>query len=231
MTSIGAGPGWRPDPSGRHGNRYWDGSQWTSWVSDGPEATQDEDFDATAFDAPRESFASSSTSWSARRIPIWVWVVGSLLLIGGLSNTIGDDPGNEASTAGNREAPSYLDFDDCYSDLLDTSRCSDRFDPSDSYATFNECSDATLEDTFCASHFEAPAPTSPPTTPTTVFRPPPPQPAPSNCNPNYSGCVPNASDVDCAGGSGNGPAYTGFTEVIGTDVYDLDADGDGFGCE
>src|SRR5262249_2690692 len=28
------------------------------------------------------------------------------------------------------------------------------------------------------------------------------------CDPNYSGaCVPIASDVDCAGGSGNGPAY------------------------
>ncbi|WP_431606782.1 hypothetical protein [Mycolicibacterium neoaurum] len=27
------------------------------------------------------------------------------------------------------------------------------------------------------------------------------------CDPNYSGaCVPIASDVDCAGGSGNGPA-------------------------
>src|SRR5882724_5684914 len=31
---------------------------------------------------------------------------------------------------------------------------------------------------------------------------------PSQCDPNYSGaCVPIASDVDCAGGSGNGPAY------------------------
>lgn len=53
----------------------------------------------------------------------------------------------------------------------------------------------------------------------------------SNCNPNYSGCVPNAYDVDCAGGSGNGPAYTGRVTVIGTDVYGLDADGDGIGCE
>lgn len=54
---------------------------------------------------------------------------------------------------------------------------------------------------------------------------------PSNCNPNYSGCVPNAYDVDCAGGSGNGPAYTGTVTVIGTDVYGLDYDGDGVGCE
>lgn len=52
------------------------------------------------------------------------------------------------------------------------------------------------------------------------------------CDPNYSGaCVPIASDVDCAGGSGNGPAYvSGPVYVIGTDIYDLDRDGDGVGC-
>jgi hypothetical protein len=54
-----------------------------------------------------------------------------------------------------------------------------------------------------------------------------------NCDPNYSGaCVPIASDVDCAGGSGNGPAYVdGPVKVIGNDIYDLDRDGDGWGCE
>jgi hypothetical protein len=53
----------------------------------------------------------------------------------------------------------------------------------------------------------------------------------SGCHPNYSGCVPIASDVDCAGGSGNGPAYTGRVTVLGPDVYGLDRDGDGIGCE
>jgi hypothetical protein len=39
-------------------------------------------------------------------------------------------------------------------------------------------------------------------------------------------------DVDCAGGSGNGPAYVdGPVKVIGNDIYDLDRDGDGWGCE
>jgi len=57
--------------------------------------------------------------------------------------------------------------------------------------------------------------------------------APRNdCDPNYSGCVPIASDVDCAGGSGNGPAYaSGPVRVIGTDIYDLDRDGDGVACD
>jgi hypothetical protein len=59
-----------------------------------------------------------------------------------------------------------------------------------------------------------------------------PQPA-SECDPNYSGaCVPIASDVDCAGGSGNGPAYVrGPVRVVGTDIYDLDRDSNGIGCE
>jgi hypothetical protein len=52
------------------------------------------------------------------------------------------------------------------------------------------------------------------------------------CDPNYGGaCVPIASDVDCAGGKGNGPAYVrGPVRVTGRDVYDLDRDGDGIGC-
>lgn len=55
----------------------------------------------------------------------------------------------------------------------------------------------------------------------------------SNCDPNYAGaCVPIASDVDCAGGSGNGPAYVqGPVTVVGQDIYGLDSDGDGIGCE
>lgn len=79
-----------------------------------------------------------------------------------------------------------------------------------------------------------PTPTATPkrvavTTPTPVVHTPTPQ---SNCDPNYSGCVPIASDVDCAGGGGNGPAYVqGPVKVIGTDIYHLDADHDGIGCE
>jgi endonuclease YncB( thermonuclease family) len=70
----------------------------------------------------------------------------------------------------------------------------------------------------------------------TTSKKPAPQPKPkaaSNCHPSYKGaCLdPSASDYDCAGGSGNGPAYTGPVTVVGYDEYDLDADGDGYGCE
>jgi len=59
---------------------------------------------------------------------------------------------------------------------------------------------------------------------------PAPEPA-AGCDPNYSGCVPIASDVDCEGGSGDGPAYTGIVTVTGSDIYDLDSDSDGTACE
>ena len=66
--------------------------------------------------------------------------------------------------------------------------------------------------------------------------PPEPEPAPSTdvgqCDPNYAPCVPIDSDVDCEGGRGDGPSYvSGPVRVIGRDVYRLDEDGDGIGCE
>lgn len=63
---------------------------------------------------------------------------------------------------------------------------------------------------------------------------PKPKPAPaSNCDSNYIGaCVPIASDVDCAGGSGDGPEYVqGPVEVVGDDVYDLNRDDDNIACD
>ena len=47
----------------------------------------------------------------------------------------------------------------------------------------------------------------------------------------YNPCIEPGPDVDCAGGSGNGPRYTGPVTVTGSDPYDLDRDGDGRGCE
>lgn len=74
------------------------------------------------------------------------------------------------------------------------------------------------------------AATSPPGTapPTTAA------PNAAGCHPAYSGaCVPIASDVDCAGGRGNGPAYVSEKNfrVVGDDVYGLDDDNDGIACE
>lgn len=64
---------------------------------------------------------------------------------------------------------------------------------------------------------------------------PEPQPEPErDCHPGYSGaCVPpDASDVDCAGGGGDGPEYVrGPVYIEGDDPYGLDRDGDGVACE
>ena len=85
---------------------------------------------------------------------------------------------------------------------------------------------------------------APPTTPATQPPPPPPPPTtvapapaappPQSCTPGYSPCIPPGDDVDCSGGSGNGPRYvTGPVSVDPGqgDPYDLDRDSDGIGCE
>ena len=55
----------------------------------------------------------------------------------------------------------------------------------------------------------------------------------SKCDPNYEGaCLnPDSPDYDCAGGSGDGPDYTGPVRSVGSDPFDLDRDGDGLACE
>jgi micrococcal nuclease len=61
---------------------------------------------------------------------------------------------------------------------------------------------------------------------------PAPQPSPpsTDCQ-GYDPCIGPGPDVDCAGGSGNGPRYSGPVRVYGSDPYGLDSDGDGHGCE
>lgn len=39
------------------------------------------------------------------------------------------------------------------------------------------------------------------------------------------------ADYDWAGGSGDGPCYTGRARVTGSDPYDLDSDIDRYRCE
>ena len=63
-------------------------------------------------------------------------------------------------------------------------------------------------------------------------QPPAPAPTAADCTPGYSPCIPPGPDVDCAGGSGNGPRYVqGPVAVTGSDPYGLDGNHDGVGCE
>jgi resuscitation-promoting factor RpfB len=51
------------------------------------------------------------------------------------------------------------------------------------------------------------------------------------CDPNYSGCVPIAADVDCIG-AGDGPVYIRMGAIVtGEDIYDLDSNGNGLACD
>lgn len=52
------------------------------------------------------------------------------------------------------------------------------------------------------------------------------------CDPNYAGaCVPIANDVDCLG-AGKGPVFVqGPVQVVGTDIYRLDRNHNGIGCD
>lgn len=56
-------------------------------------------------------------------------------------------------------------------------------------------------------------------------------PGAKKCTPGYRPCLPPASDYDCLGGSGDGPRYTGRVIITGRDIYRLDTDGDGVGCD
>jgi hypothetical protein len=75
---------------------------------------------------------------------------------------------------------------------------------------------------------------APPPPPSTAPPAPPPTAPPRNCHPSYEGeCLKvGIGDYDCAGGSGNGPNYVqGTVRVVAPDEFDLDGDGDGWGCE
>jgi hypothetical protein len=83
----------------------------------------------------------------------------------------------------------------------------------------------------------APPVTLPPVTASPVTEPPPTAPPETSppapdCTPGYDPCIPPGPDVDCAGGSGNGPRYVdGPVIVTGSDPYGLDRNGDGIACE
>lgn len=59
------------------------------------------------------------------------------------------------------------------------------------------------------------------------------KPSSSGCSSSYAGaCLREGiGDYDCAGGSGNGPNYTGKVQVVGPDIFGLDRDHDGWACE
>ncbi len=95
----------------------------------------------------------------------------------------------------------------------------------------------------CPDDFAGPAPASnpppppPPTTDTTgtttTSQSPTTVESSSSCTPGYDPCIPPGDDVDCAGGSGNGPRYVEgpvYVDHAHGDPYRLDGDRDGVAC-
>lgn len=86
-------------------------------------------------------------------------------------------------------------------------------------------------DRYAASHDLGPDSGAPPSgsgTPTTPTS----NGSTDGCVPGYSPCLKSGiGDYDCAGGSGDGPNYTGPVRVTGSDPFGLDRDGNGIGCQ
>jgi hypothetical protein len=215
--------GWYPDPSGRHEQRFFDGVRWTDHVSDGnvpgidpiPRGDTPRLHRPAVANAPDAS-AAHRPRWYRR--PRWLIAGGAVALIG-----IG-----AATSGGGADDPDRVETQPATATTIvppDTTAA-----PATSPATTTTTAAPTTLPPPTTTVVVAPPPT-PLAPPPTFAAAPAATPAPANCHPSYRPCVPIVSDVDCRGGSGNGPEYTGRVEVIGPDEYDLDRDGDGIGCE
>jgi len=234
---------WHADPTGRWELRYWDGRRWTEHVQRRGYPGVDPIADPHAA-FPREpavrglNHPTGNVDRRARRgvtvrvnsWPTWAKVTAAavlllILLIPFLASD--DDQRTVSADAPTTSEPSTT-----------TSTA-----PPTTAPTTTTTAAPTTTTTAPPPPTTAPPTTRPPTTAPPATRPPATDPpdaiAPPDdrherggCDPNYSGCVPIASDVDCRGGRGNGPEFVdGPVRVIGRDVYGLDRNGNGIGCE
>ena len=237
--------GWYADPSGRHELRWYNGEKWTTAVMDDgvesrldPSAPEPDEIEldpepmlSSAPTATWEAAALAPAPSSGRRRPAsasW-WsqrsnaakgavVVGGIVAVLGVFGAI-----NNSRDSSEESQPSTSTSPSTTRERQGTTRPP----TTEAVTTVPSTTITTLPP---PPTTVPPPPVAPPTAAPQTS--PPVAPAPSSCDPNYTGCVQVASDVDCAGGSGNGPAYVnGPVQIIGSDVYDLDSDGDGIGCE
>jgi hypothetical protein len=74
VTEVG--PGWHPDPTGRHAIRYWDGQRWTEQVSD---PTSDP-VQAASAAVTRESAGTPASFATEDRNNDWRWSPAAVVL-------------------------------------------------------------------------------------------------------------------------------------------------------
>lgn len=172
-----------------------------------------------------------------RRLPLWGQVVGGVVALAVVTAPFNDtDDGSQVVMQQPATAPG--DAED---------------EPTTTSTTQATTTTVEVTTTTAPPTTAAPTPTSAPTTTaapaTTTTRKPvttttakpattttkKPATQSSGCHTSYTRtCIPpDVSDADCAGGSGNGPFYVREKNigVVGPDVFDLDRDGDGIGCE
>jgi Protein of unknown function (DUF2510) len=207
--------GWYPDPdpgapAGQQ--RYWDGSAWTQ------RTTAPSSAPTVAVPARRSGMF---TRWG---IPALVGVLAFLFGIGvgaAPADTTSAAPSEPATTATvTATVPAAVPQDQLDALAARENELGDRETGLDSRESELDQREADLDAREAALAEQEQA-----------AEPAPPAEQGDECHPSYDPCVPIASDVDCEGGSGNGPAYTGTVRVIGPDEYDLDRDGDGVACD
>ena len=222
--------GWYPDPLRRAQWRYFDGSQWSHHVA----SNGRQGYDWIAAPQP--------TAGAARPAPgrskwVLVGVVSALGLAGVASAVATGAPRHPSGST--TAAPTHVATTVRHEPTPSTSSVPPTTDVATAKPTPATTSTTKPAATTTTQAAVVPVPAT--TVPVVTAAPPATEakitaatPPPSDqCDPNYEGaCVPIASDVDCAGGSGNGPAYVrGPVRVVGRDIYGLDRDKDGIGCE
>jgi hypothetical protein len=215
--------GWYPDPAGRHEFRFFDGTRWTDHVADEDTPSIDPVPRAPLAVVPVRVVDDRGRStlterWSRRKVR---WAACAVAAVIGIAAATSSDDGGVMRVE---------------TDTVTTAPNAPASVPSTTVAVVLSEAPTVPPPTVAptirvptTTTAPAPAPKAPPATFATVSIAGP-EPA-SDCHPSYRPCIPFARDVDCAGGSGNGPEYTGRVEVIGPDDYDLDRDHDGIGCE
>lgn len=204
--------------------RYWDGSRWTQNVADGGVSGVDPEGMAP----PPVAAAAPALPNHPQGRPGWVLPVvlggAALVLLTVVSGAaLMLSPASQTRRVAVASVSPTTLFSEYQGEVIS--------DPTTTAAPTTAAPTTTAP-----PEPEQPAQTSPTPAPAPPARPVAPAPsAGGGCHPSYSGtCIPeDVFDADCAGGGGNGPWYVQEKDikVVGPDVFELDRDGNGIGCE
>lgn len=250
MTSSSYPPGWYDDRSRPGFQRWWDGEAWTTHLRtplppgqpSQPPRPRPASFHADPAAAP----VVGGAGW--RRPQVLVPALVGLVTLIGVAVALSPPPDDQVVAGSGTQ----ISGEPSSTTVASSSTTAAITAPPTTVAVTTEAPTTeapttepptTEPPTTRAPTTAAPTTTRPPTTAApTTRRATTAAPAPSaaikplagDCDPNYTGaCVPIASDVDCEGNGGDGPAYVrGPVTVVGRDIYGLDGnDNDGIGCE